>query len=245
MKLTTRRFAAGFVGLLVIGLGIILYLSRSPQPIAEILPAPNGFEDLIEVEAGWQASSGSAHNRTLLPKLRAGLAKKSQMPLAAVREAFATPPAQTSKALITGLIAMAESELAAGRSAEAALLWSDALRFGPARVRGGAAIHLMIGIAGEKRILNSIETHRDRLAAADRRALAVTLRQLDSSWESAPVVFARDLALGMEQVSPGQRVAHQLAEGILGSLKKVEAKTAENLQTAALRRASLARDLEQ
>jgi len=246
MKFSTKILAASVAVFLALGLGVVLYLQRAPQLLTENLPTPNGFDELVQVETAWQSTTNASAHRELLPKLRSGLSKESQMPLAIVRLAFVNPPTQSvsSKILILGLISLAEAELAAGRGTEAVQLWSDALLFGPARCRGGAAIHLMVGIGGEKRILESVEAHRDRLSPDDRRRLAATLRLLDSRWEPAAVVFHRDLTLGLEQVPESQRLMQRLAVAFLGSLKKVEEKTGAKLEAAAVRRASLVRDLE-
>jgi len=246
MKLSTRILTASVAGFLALGLGIVFYLHRDPESLTENLPTPNGFDELVQVETAWQSTTNASAHRELLPKLRSGLSKESQMPLAIVRLAFVNPPTQSlsSKLLIQGLISLAEAELSAGRATEAVQLWSDALLFGPARCRGGAAIHLMVGIGGEKRILESVETHRDRLSPDDRHRLAATLRLLDSRWEPAAVVFHRDLTLGLAQVPESQRVMQRLAMVFLGSMKKVEEKTAAKLEAAARHRASLVRDLE-
>ena len=247
----------GLVVVFGLGLGAFFYLTRPPLPLTETLPEPNGFQALVEVETEWQAlpkpsvELGAEQlelQRTsrlaLITTLRTGLAKESQMPLATVREVFHTPPAQTSKPVIVGLIEMAEAELAAGRSAEATQLWSDALRFSPARIKGGVAIHLMVGLAGEKRTLDSVTMHLDRLSAIDRRKLAATLRGVDALWEPVEVVFARDLSLGLEEVAPSQRLGQRLAVFWLGTLKKVQEKTTRNFQAAAFRRAVLIQELE-
>ena len=244
MKLPARILTIGLVAVLTLGISSILYLNRAPPPITEWLPNPNGFDELVNVEASWRSAPDSAQKAQCLPLLRSALSKESRMPLAVAREVFSNPPAQASKAFITGLVAMAEEALAAGRGRESAQVWNDALRFGPARVQGGLVIHRMIAMAGEKRILNSIESNSDRLDPADRQELAATLRELDAQWEPASVLFDRDLRVSLEQVPPSLRWQQRLAAVFLGSLKKVEAKVTQNIESASVRRATLAQNLE-
>ncbi len=154
---------------------------------------------ILQVETEWPTSPKRAgepgaeecerlqtQQRELLTRLREGLTQGSQIPLATVREVFHTPPSSATKTLAIGLLEMAEAELEAGRSGAATQLWKDALRLGPARARGGVVIHFLIAQAVEKRTLESIKAHLDRLPVTDRRELAQRSGVSNRSGSSRP-----------------------------------------------------------
>jgi len=232
--------------MVVLGLGLLFAFGRAPQALTETLPVPNGFHALVKAETEWSRATNSADKLALIGILRAGLAQESQLPLATVREAFQALPTPSSKDLTLGLVELAEAELAAGRIPEAVRLWTDALRFGQARVKGGTVLQLLVAIAGEKRVLESVDKHRERLSPAERRELAATLRSLEDRWEPVPVVFARDLGLGLERSSsPSQRLGQRWAMFWLGSVKKAQSRVTAKIHSEAQHRALVATKLEQ
>ena len=242
--------------MLGLGAATIAYLGRPAPAVTETLPVPNGFPVILQVETEWPTSPKRAvepsaeererrqtQQRELLTRLREGLAQEAQIPLATVREVFHTPPSSATKTLVIDLLEMAEAELDAGRSGAATQLWKDAVRLGAPRARGGVVIHFLIALAVEKRTLESISAHLDRLSVTDRRELAQTLRSIDSKWEQPSVVFARDLAVALEETPPKQRFGQRLVARFNTGIKTATEKTTQKFQAAARQRAALVQEL--
>ena len=153
--------------------------SSTPEPP---MPKPNGYEDLIRI-----AQTISQQSNAMTANLvRQALTNKCRMPIE-YSESFSSNSLNqlvAFKSIERLLMDQGKAAEDSGKTNQALQWYLDGMRFGQAIQTGGLMITRLVGIACDAIALQSLTTLESKLDAANCRAMAKSLEEIDAAEET-------------------------------------------------------------
>lgn len=209
-----------FVAVFVLA-GLFIWNRSGPEPVAHVVPNPNGYDDLLKARAALQgnlADTRAASDEQLAEYVRAnsaafdhlsvGLARESRAPFLANAAAVAD-----NLEVMGGMKALAVLLAAQGELARRQGDWAQVVRSATNGVllarrisAGDNLMQDMIAAANEHIALGSLESAVGSLPFEAARDAARALADLDASRVPIAQVFANEEALARRSSSLGGRI---------------------------------------
>lgn len=241
-------------GVLALGLLALCAVVLWPRPNPFLLlPVPNAYDDLMRASQDAQAvgpadlekaSADALHgyveaNRASLERTQAALKHESVVTLDFSSGGFTRHIDRTQNLrrllrLLQATALLAERE---GRAGDAAALYLDIIRLGPALARGGTIMDLYLGVACEGVGIRGMSRLHEQLDAAACRKTIAALLATDPLHEPLEPVFARDRTLAENSLGWTTRIPMALMATQMQRLRQPaeDASRASSLVTQALR----------